>query len=437
MTDSKFVFEPVIDAVVKEFWRRRRNLPEDIRKMYEATQITPDLNQIYIYKQKMDYAEYISELYQSLIRMKSNILITYIYNHILGNSYCSEFELIIRQDLERLYLHVGDNIIAGVHLKELKQYQKSLNFCQKIVDLSKDCQFFTIKTTIVLGNEGHSNIIFCERVNDKIILNYYEPHGHVRIKIAKMLERIFRIWNVRGSGGSENLDNLTENANHPVFVLNYATGNVVGAQTEVDNIGYCVMFSLFWIYVVLKIIKYNLDRNSYIPSTKWINEVEDYYLRLVSPFPDKFFEIIITFAITMFNDSIASLPEKERKKILRSLKPELPFRNVSVESKEVESFEMKEENDKPDYGMKRLTELAEEDPEYTYESWEKERRRENVKMKQAWNDFKMKRAYKNEEYTPKLRLGMNCLRNSDCESRRCKHDIEGAYCAAPLRSSRK
>lgn len=464
---SQFVYKSVIDNILNNFLEKRRYLPKNIHKIYTTTNIKYNSESSEYYRRSFPvwYSQYVQLLYKFLfcdVKISSKIL-TNFYNSLLeeleesGNCITDKIAIDL---VNNTFMFRTEEKRILFSLVEPGQQEKISDFLDMINIISKKCRFFVFRVSFKSQREGasHLNMILGERLDDNnIILNYYEPHGFIKEPILKVINKIF-------SYGKS----ISREQNLPSITLNYNTSNVEGAQIKAgDFIGYCTMFSLFWIYIVLNIIIYNLKNNSYSPSPDWIYKVEHYYASSVSS--DKLYEIIITFALELFNDYIHSLPVEEQKRIFEKIALRLnDYKPASGERKE-KVEEIKEEREEKDenfdsYSEKELLELAERDPEVDYEMWEKAKERESERMKLGWKEFIARKGgqlrlgefcrkhtecnsgrckFENNSGIGRcsvpLQLGVKCKKNSDCASKRCyyEEDEKEGYCAAPLRSGRK
>lgn len=356
-----------------------------------------------------------------------------MYDSIFGKTdqhdpcFSMRFHIYFHKDVAVFHKGNGEEIHVRIFDEEnydIKKIKQIHNYIRKI---SKKCGFFVMEVTIQTEKTAHLNIFFGENVNDKIILNRYEPHGVTHSEkddqVYQVMDQLFYF--------AEDFEAIEPENKHQ------------GAQTHSnDRIGYCVMFSLFWVYVVLNIIKHNIQRGSYKPSPEWIDNVEKYYIKSTSS--TEMMAMVITFAIIMFNNYIASLPSSKQKNVLERVH-EYATDYMSDDKKhsyeKVENdvsnddLKLEDEVNKSDYSRKELIRLARKDPEYTYESWENARIKEDRELKAAWDEFKMRRGYNPKtKYVPKLRMGEKCKENNDCFSKRCKYDEDEkeSYCAAPF-----
>jgi flagellar motor protein MotB len=164
----------------------------------------------------------------------------------------------------------NENFILPMEFKNKipKSFKFFISFISKKIE---ECSFLAIPIYLASSmSSGHVNIIFMEKYKNRVIANYYEPGGQIE-------------W-----GGKVHTDILIENmeksSNYYIkFFLKPSSECSVGIQvlTKRYDIGFCAIYSLFWIYVVLDIFFYNIINNSYIPSPEWIGNVEKYLVNLI------------------------------------------------------------------------------------------------------------------------------------------------------------
>lgn len=194
-----------------------------------------------------------------------------------------------------------------------------------ILDQSKKCGSFSTIPVIIYGRNSygkeiaHRNIILLERIpknlkdHTEIVLNYYEPYGSVDKKGAsKFIATVL---------------NQIERASKGRIKVNYKGTScpLGGIQTKMErgelDIGYCIMYSYFWIYIVLSVILDNLEHGRYESSINWINEVERYY---ANKSPEILYKACVNFADWLVKNYMAILArdrsKEEYKYILRKIK---------------------------------------------------------------------------------------------------------------------
>jgi len=139
-------------------------------------------------------------------------------------------------------------------------------------------------------NLAHVNVMLVENIKDFLIWNYYEPHGYNGIidenvqKMKEMGELCAKI------AGKKFIFNQREGAQCPRGIQGLLTGY---------DPGYCLIFSYFWIWCVLSVIK---RMDMYIPSNKWISFVEECVADYIKRDPKLVYKRVISFAYKMYNN---------------------------------------------------------------------------------------------------------------------------------------
>lgn len=418
-----FEYKNVIDEIFETYSRRRAQLPKNIKTRLSSSVVdnTKRIN--------LDYDRYAHVMYQAVLQFfgkKNNSLAfsRYIYESILQNNKADicTYDIVI-YPMSRLVEYGDDSTRAryGPKRNKIDDSKYMTDFYEYILEKTKPCRFSVIFVTLVFPNGGaHADMIFVENLLDTentIVFNYYEPHGYEKL-----------------IGEFEMLDFLEDlqKASNNVIYVEYKLTEELGSQLySKDDTGYCVMFSLFWIYVVLNIVMYNLINNTYEVSVLWIDKVEKYYIEKMES--KKLYEIVVTFAIELFNNTIENFSTKDQEIIWRYIGKRLTEdKHVHIEKNRQDSryyidqylnperdfyrdylygTENKEDKEEKSYSNKEL----ESDPELSYEAWQKAVNAEK-RLIRAWKSFK----------NP---LGTMCNQDEDCFSDRCVRDPDGNYCS--------
>ena len=141
-----------------------------------------------------------------------------------------------------------------------------------------------------MSNDRHYNLIFTEydKVNNKYFLFHYEPHGANEKSIAT-------------TSKFTNFLKLLTSAKNSNFVLKNMTDKCyIGMQSYTSNqdIGYCSVFSLFWLYCTLYITIYQLNKGNYKLSENWFHLVEDHIIRTYKA--EDLYKIIVNFGFNLY-----------------------------------------------------------------------------------------------------------------------------------------
>lgn len=352
-----------------------------------------------------------------------NLIFYYTDKGISGLKRLSESEL------KEVYSDLSTEYDTGDLQKDFKKggIKTLIQFIQKKME---KCRFAAFPITLTIKDRGlHRNIIFAERVEDgkesKIVLNYYEPHGsaqqHIRSSVTTILE---------------NLEKYSEGE----IIYNYAGVSCLqGAQTlsAPADIGYCIMFSLLWIYIVFSVVAYNINKGSYVPSIEWISKIEKYYTSQLGK--KEIYGTVVSFAEKVFNRYIhKNYNTPEVRELFDQHFDEYINNNYFIGKMRIpvkrrqkytsrDEYEIEQTSSSDSYSEEELKQLPREDPEITYESWQESKDEEDQNIKRNWYDYLKNKVLR------KRTIGGECRKNSDCLSKRCKDN----YCAAPLRSGLK
>lgn len=344
--EEKFEYGPIIEQILHRYEKKER----DVKKLLTFMKWNDT-------EYKIPYDIFVYELYQSITsrsvatEQKTRIingLDRELYKEVMSQQSQISIKrecaanLKIVLDQKRIYYknrftdwETGSVNASATVLQNRHQILQTpfSDFSDYLVSLVNDCIFATINITVqsVRKNYFHSNLIFLEKVNlgegdEFILLNYYEPHG--RKYIPKSIKEL--------------LSRLQESSNG-VIIPNTNLSPEKGLQglLKGKEEGYCVMFSLFWIYVVLNIVVYNLNNDIYLPSQAWIDKVESYIIAFYNQpgrSMNEFYNVIIEFGSELFNNYILSYPE-ERDEIWQIVGENLEHRPEVVKENRVEREE--------------------------------------------------------------------------------------------------
>lgn len=395
------------------------------------------------------YDKYVLLLFETiLIYNNTNVgqrmdgLTKFLYNKVTNKrkEICSYVLQIFPEKKKIEYTEIREN---KSRVEKSIQYNEDFSTLSNLIyKRAKKCQFTAISVDIYTESSAHRNVVLCEYDNSskKVMLNYYEPHGTL-----KGFSKKYGIIDI--------LDKLKKDSNG---FINYNYNNIAcpyGIQSELYglDIGYCVMFSFLWIYIVLEIIMYNLQHNTYIPSYNWIGKVEEYYLDRYDKY--SLYGKTVTFAGNIFVDYIESNYNDQQKVILdgyiyRYIQQNThEFKKVrsNVRYRNVKNIDSNNSSDSEDDSLSlESKDNSEDDPEVTYESWRKAKLKESgyddikvedeenilteeIDKEGRWYNYLKSKIYGNK-------IGQLCRKNSDCISKRCIQSADGNYCGASVRS---
>jgi len=199
------------------------------------------------------------------------------------------------------------NIIYGVK-KSVELYKEDLSSFYHKYSNEKGCVGFSvIYVRIQTPEVSHANVILVENVKDFLVWNYYEPHGYDKKTNTSHMTAIEKI----GKKCALTVKKM--------FILNHKKGAQcpIGVQSFFKDYesGYCQIFSYFWIWCVLNVIK---RMTSYISSNQWISYVEKCVVDRIKSDPILVYKRVISFAYELYNNtkpSVEGIHEKTQESI--------------------------------------------------------------------------------------------------------------------------
>jgi hypothetical protein len=187
-----------------------------------------------------------------------------------------------------------DRIKLDFNIKDERTTSSWYKFLEKMNTKIKKCErYYIVLLNINIVNTpiAHRNILFIEKLKDRLNILRYEPAGYY-----------INVWEEKGKDSVDSFikefgEGLEEISEKKVNVFKREATCPIGLQTySKDRKGYCVMFSYFWAYCVMNIISVLEKNYKTAPSLDtWIDKVERYIARQ-SLFPENLFNIIVTFA---------------------------------------------------------------------------------------------------------------------------------------------
>jgi len=181
--------------------------------------------------------------------------------------------------------------------------------------------------SIIFIYNNHANIILVENVKDFLIWNFYDPHIYEDHKGMKKIEH---------------MGELCAKIANKKFVFNYRKGSqcpiMIQKLLEDYEPGYCVIFSYFWIWCVLNVIK---QMTSYIPSNKWISYVEKCVSEQIQKNPIKVYKKVGEFAYTLYSLNSGKISNEKLNASDYMKKHEISINDYNVRMGE---FDIKQDN---------------------------------------------------------------------------------------------
>jgi hypothetical protein len=406
---ENFVYKPIIDAKLKYWLNERKKLPKNIKKSipykYPFIKSIGDEKEMYEKFGYINFDKYVETLYQSL----DIPFINTITSLFIGKGFVFPLTIHLQKSIiivNSFFFQIDEKTEEYKNKILVKDFGK---FIDALFDFSNDKPFFVIDVTIDYGDQDsdHQTVIFCEREETKKILylSYYDPHGYRGIKrfgvIPKMLKKIQKV-----SGNT--------------ILTNYKLSELGIQIITKDEIGFCVMFSCFWIYIIFSIIFYNVEKGTYITSNNWIDKVENYYNNLLNP--GELYDSIVSFSYYFYEkyfvDNVVNVFEEQKKHLQQFLSTSTEEKDIKLDERRKNYQEIKQPENESLYSKSQLKKLRKINPELTYESWEKRRLKELNKIKKVKNEIKRRKAL----------IGDQCLKDQDCFSGKCKITQEESYC---------
>lgn len=158
---------------------------------------------------------------------------------------------------------------------------------------------------VIKGIGGHQNAILIENAADRIVLNYYEPHGTAQSFSG---DRFYVQYLLRGieliiQSNFPNKVIIIKQASCPIGIQSYTLKDVKERGSPSYDIGYCQLFSLFWVYlntyITLHAVNQQLTaqegkRLPYVFMNEKIYIAEQYFLKNYNV--PRMYELVVRFA---------------------------------------------------------------------------------------------------------------------------------------------
>ena len=414
---NSFEDKGIIYGIIEKYKRKSKNIPKDLNKKLKYRYI--DENKIK--EIEIPYIIYFDIFNQKISSLHNKLIFNMVNNLRKDYNMKKEIkilELYVNQKNNRILLKRDIKDDEGFSINP-ESFTDLLSFSNILETFSKENTFFVINV-IITGEIAHNNIIFVEKIKNSLVFNYYEPHGfEFFLNNSFIIKFLLSLEDIN--------TNIYINRNHKYPGIQRVTE---------DSFGLCIIFSLFWIYIVLNIVFYNINNKSYIPSNYWINEIEKIYVIDLNEAKGELYRIVLAFGIDLINDWFQSLSLKSLRIFLEKLDFKGTFEEVKERGIDYDIIENKRES----YTKQEFEKQREQDSEITYEDWENKRKAENKDycsvsfindkllkdIDKNWLRFLKTRGYKIEKgkiILGKL-LGENCNDDNDCFSKKCRE----SYC---------
>lgn len=125
---------------------------------------------------------------------------------------------------------------------------------------SSDCDFLSLAIGLYIDSgNGHANILFIfkDKPNNKVYLSWYEPYGYSQRfntdKINVLSERLrvsFQEFVI------DNILRVVDPGSEFKIIDKFTASCPVGIQASIGyELGYCALINIFWLYIILKVMK--------------------------------------------------------------------------------------------------------------------------------------------------------------------------------------
>jgi hypothetical protein len=165
-----------------------------------------------------------------------------------------------------------------------------------ILEYMKDNESYFMPIFVDLDFKSHINAIFVERDSDTLYLSWYEPHGS---------EKKDEKWYSFSRNFLRRLSKYSETKIE--YKINVGPEKGVQNITEKDDIGFCIVFSYYWLYCCLNVALYKryvkkVKENSF----EWIQTIETYNTKIKNPYI-----IAVSFCNFMFDIFMSEFSDKK------------------------------------------------------------------------------------------------------------------------------
>jgi hypothetical protein len=155
-------------------------------------------------------------------------------------------------------------------------------FVEKFLAQIEDCTFTNILLNIQDPKGSHANLLMINKDSEGIILSLYDPHGYTGEGASDVFLDLFA-------------SALAQKYKGQVVVKNRINISCIkGLQTfSSDRKGYCSIFSLLWIYIIIKLQK-TLDEDEKRLLFENLVTIENCIIGFYSP--EQLYNIVLVFA---------------------------------------------------------------------------------------------------------------------------------------------
>jgi hypothetical protein len=228
--------------------------------------------------------------------------------------------------VHRLRLSFGKDTTVDDIKIDKKERVLWYKFLETFIKKINNCDRYTIFLLSLKEKlEGHRNILVIEHLKDKINIVVYDPMGsdYSEFNVDKVIRTI-----------GDELETITEKK---VNIMKKEISCPIGLQkVSEDLIGYCVMFSYFWIYCVMHIISMIEKHYKNTPElTLWLDKVEIYIYDILKNSNSSIFNTVVNFTdyYTKKVNLYISRKEASQYDIFKILPKNIAEKYIDVDSK--------------------------------------------------------------------------------------------------------
>jgi len=237
------------------------------------------------YKLPLDF--YFNRLYQA-----------YYYKYMKGDD--TGYTILLKQLYSMLSgRDISNSSSIGFTYRKFNNtvvYQNKVYNISKFSEIIEDMlntSFELIFTNFnTVNKSGHATVLIMEKQDDGWNFYSYDPNGYARMNYEVDTTDFLRLL-------AENLKNKFDEKITIIPITEISCPTSIQKYTE-DNIGFCLMFSFFWIYCILTIINDMKKNNAYIPLQSWIGLVDKILLEYEKSY---LYSVVVSFGIKLVNDT--------------------------------------------------------------------------------------------------------------------------------------
>lgn len=195
--------------------------------------------------------------------------------------YCSG-QIVYLNHKNNNYLFTGDWGKIILDREDGDSYNEKLDrFIEHFLEQIKSCEFTNILLNIQDPVESHANLLMINKDSEGIMLSLYDPSGY-KSDVGELFLDLF---------ASE----LAQKYDGQVVVQNRINISCINGLQEFsrDEKGYCSIFSLLWIYIIIKLQKILTDEEKRLLFENLVSLekcIEDFYTK------EELYNIVLVFA---------------------------------------------------------------------------------------------------------------------------------------------